>query len=226
MFTIHHLNNSRSQRVIWLLEELGFAYQIKSYQRDPVTMLAPDELKKVHPLGKSPVLEHEGKVIAETGAIFDYILNIYGNGPLNPNLSTSEGLAMNHWIHYAEGSAMPPLLMKLVFDRLPERAGSFIRPIVRKVRDKAIKTFIGPQIANHTKYWADALTKNEWFAGSKFTAADIMMSFPLEALTSRSPDTIPQVIQDFVAKIHARPAYQAALKNGGEYAYAKLQETE
>jgi len=226
VFTIHHLNNSRSQRVLWLLEELGFAYQIKSYQRDPVTMLAPQELKNVHPLGKSPVLEHEGKVIAETGAIFDYILNIYGNGPLNPDFSTNEGLAMNHWIHYAEGSAMPPLLMKLVFDRLPEKAGGLVRPIVRKVRDKAIQTFIGPQIASHIKYWSDALSKNEWFAGSEFTAADIMMSFPLEALTMRSPDTVPPVIQDFVKKIHARPAYQTALSKGGEYAYAKRQETE
>ncbi|ACT59056.1 glutathione S-transferase [Hirschia baltica] len=223
MFTIHHLNNSRSQRVLWLMEELQFTYQIKFYQRDEITMLAPADLKSVHPLGKSPILEHEGRKIAETGAIFDYLLHIYGKGPLNPSMDTSEGRSMNHWIHYAEGSAMPPLLMKLVFDRLPLNVNPLMRPLVRMVSNKAIKSYVTPQIANHVGYWSQALTKNQWFAGSEFTAADIMMSFPLEALTSRSPQAIPQVIQDFVAKIHARPAYQAALKKGGEYAYAKAQ---
>lgn len=223
MFTVHHLNNSRSQRVLWLLEELEFTYKIISYERDAKTLLAPPELKKIHPLGKSPVLEHEGRVIAETGAIFSYLLNLYGNGPLGPSQDTNEGILLRHWLHYAEGSAMPPLLMKLVFDRLPDNAGGLMKPLVRKISDKAIAGFVVPRIKEHIDYWETSLSATGWFAGSTFTAADMMMSFPLEAASARANASERPAIADFLKRIHARPAYQAALKKGGEYAYAKVE---
>ena len=221
MIVVHHLNNSRSQRVLWLLEELDLPYEIKFYERDKATMLAPPELKAVHPLGKSPVITDGDKTIAESGAIVDYIVSTYGAGRLIPAEGTPERLRYNFWLHYAEGSAMPPLLMKLIFGVLPERAPFFLKPIVKGIANAAQKGFIDPQLTLHTTYWENELAKSAWFAGPAFTAADIQMSFPVEAAASRAGvnEDFPNLMS-FLADIHARPAYRRALEKGGPYAYA------
>ena len=219
MIVVHHLNNSRSQRVLWLLEELGVGYEIKSYQRDLKTMLAPVELSEVHPLGKAPVITDGDVTLAETGAIVEYIVERYGGGLLIPAAGTPERLRYTYWLHYAEGSAMPPLLLKLVFARMPKGPlPFFIRPIARAISDRAISTFIGPQIATHLNYMEAEIGKNEWFAGDEFSAADIQMSFPLEAAAARGglDDRWPGLM-NFLARIHARPAYERALERGGDY---------
>ena len=221
MIIVHHLNNSRSQRVLWLLEELELPYEIKHYERDKATMLAPPELLKIHPLGKSPVITDGDKTIAESGAIVDYIISTYGNGRLIPPEGTPERLRYTYWLHYAEGSAMPPLLMKLVFGVLPERAPWFVKPIVQGIADTANRTFIDPQLKLHTTYWEGELSKSQWFAGNDFTAADIQMSFPLEAASSRAGiDKGYPKVHAFLNAIHARPAYKRALEKGGPYAFA------
>lgn len=221
MLTVHHLNNSRSQRVLWLLEELGTPYEIKHYQRDPATMLAPPELKAVHPLGKSPVITVDGGVLAETGAIVDYIVARYGGGRLIPPPRTPERLAWNYWLHAAEGSAMPPLLLKLVFSALPARAPGLLRGLVKSIAARAEAGFIDPQLTTLFDYWEGVLSRTEWFAGPEFTAADIMMSFPIEAAADRAGalNGRPKLAA-FLQKIHARPAYRRALEKGGPYAYA------
>lgn len=220
MIVVHHLNNSRSQRVLWLLEELEIPYEIKPYERDAQTMLAPPELRAVHPLGKSPVITDGDKVIAETGAIVEYLLETYGRGRLVPPPGTHERLRHTYWLHYAEGSAMTPLLMKLVFNTLPRRAPGLLRGVVKSISARAQAGFVDPQLKAHMDYWEAELAKSEWFAGSAFTAADIMMSFPLETAASRAgADSRPHV-KAFLDRIHARPAYQRALERGGPYAYA------
>lgn len=221
MITVHHLNNSRSQRVLWLLEELGLPYDIKFYERDKASMLAPEALKAIHPLGKSPVITDAGKTIAETGAVIDYLVSTYGNGRLIPPEGSDERLRYTYWLHYAEGSAMSPLLMKLVFSLLPERSPGLLRPLVRMIADRAQKNFIDPQLALHARYWEAELNKSAWFAGDEFTAADVMMSFPLEAAAARAGTNqgFPK-LSAFLERIHARPAYQRALERGGAYAYA------
>jgi len=220
MITVHHLNNSRSQRVLWLLEELGALYEVKRYERDAKTMLAPSSLKAVHPLGKSPVITDNGKTIAETGAIIDYILENYGDGRFIPKPGTDERLRYTYWMHYAEGSAMTPLLLKLVFTRIPMNAPGLIRGIVKSVMTQAQKRLSDPQIGMHMTYWDDELSKSQWFAGNEFTAADIMMSFPLEAAAQRAGARSRPMIAAFLDRIHQRPAYIAALKKGGPYDYA------
>lgn len=221
MLTVHHLNNSRSQRVLWLLEELGTPYEIKHYQRDPQTMLAPPELKAVHPLGKSPVITVDGGVLAETGAIIDYIVARYGKGRLIPPPNTPERLAWTYWLHFAEGSAMPPLLLKLVFSALPARAPGLLRGLVRSIATRAQSGFVDPQLKTLFDYLEQVLTRTEWFAGPEFTAADIMMSFPLEAAADRASALAGRPhLAAFLEKIHARPAYRRALEKGGPYAYA------
>jgi glutathione S-transferase len=221
MLTVHHLNNSRSQRILWLLEELELSYEIKHYQRDPKTMLAPPELKAIHPLGKSPVVTDGDKVLAETGAIIDYILTHYAAGRLTPPDGTPDRLALDYWLHYAEGSAMPPLLLSLVFGVLPERAPFFVKPIVKGITATAMKSFIKPQLDLHIGYWEGVLDKTPWFAGQDMTAADIMMSFPVEAAASRGGlDKRYPRLQAFLKRIHGRAAYQRALEKGGPYAYA------
>ncbi|MBO9687268.1 glutathione S-transferase family protein [Roseateles chitosanitabidus] len=220
MITVHHLNNSRSQRVLWLLEELGLPYEIKHYQRDPKTMLAPPELRAVHPLGKSPVITDDGLTIAESGAILEYLVDRYGDGRLKPVAGTEDALRYRYWMHYAEGSAMPPLLLKLVFDRI-ERAPMpfFVKPIARGIAAKAKRTFVQPQIDNHMNYLEAQLARQPWFAGADFTAADVQMSFPLEAAAQRGGPVAKQPrITDFLQRIHARPAYRRALERGGPYA--------
>lgn len=220
MITVHHLNNSRSQRVLWLLEELGLPYQVKRYERDKQTMLAPPELKKIHPLGKSPVITDEGRTLAETGAIIEYILERYGNGRLIPPAGSDDHLRFIYWLHYAEGSAMTPLLLKLIFTRMPANAPGLMRGVVRSITRQAEARLADPAIKMHLDYWNDELSKSEWFAGSSFTAADIMMSFPLEAAAARADARSRPRVSAFLDKIHARPEYQAALKTGGPYDYA------
>lgn len=221
MITVHHLNNSRSQRVLWLLEELGLEYEIKHYERDPQTLLAPKELREVHPLGKSPIITEGSMTLAESGAIIDYLASRYGQ-QLIPPVDSAERARYTYWLHYAEGSAMPPLLLKLVFDRV--RTGPmpfFARPIARAISDQVTRVFIQPQLNLHFDYLESELSKHEWFAGDVFTAADIQMSFPLEAAACRAGLTQGRPkLKAFLERIHARPAYQRALEKGGPYDYA------
>ena len=227
MITVHHLNNSRSQRVLWLLEELKLEYQVKRYERDPKTMLAPPELKAVHPLGKSPVITEDGITVAESGAIVEYLLDRHGERPrapkLRPAAGTPERLRFTYWLHYAEGSAMTPLLLALIFGRLPKAPMPFFaKPVAKAIAAGAMKSLIHPQINAHLDFMEAELATSEWFAGNHFSAADIQMSFPLEAAASRgglgsdTTATRPGLIA-FLERIHARPAYQKALKEGGPY---------
>ncbi len=219
MITVHHLNNSRSQRILWLLEELGIEYEIQRYERDPKTMLAPASLRKIHPLGKSPVITDGALTLAESGAIIEYLVERYGNGRLIPALGTPERLRYTYWLHYAEGSAMPPLLLKLIFDQIENRPMPFfVRPIAKSITGRVKSSFIEPQIAQHLDYLEAELGKSTWFAGNEFTAADIQMSFPLEAAAARAGlnASRPQLMA-FLERIHTRPAYQNALNRGGAY---------
>ena len=223
MIVVHHLNNSRSQRVLWLLEELGLPYEVKRYERDPETMLAPAALRKVHPLGKSPVITDGAQTVAESGAIVEYLVDRHGHGRLAPAPGTPERLRYTYWLHYAEGSAMPPLLLKLVFDRVESAPMPFFaRGIARVITRRVKSSFIEPQIAQHLDYLEGELAKTTWFAGAEFSAADIQMSFPIEAAATRAGlgSTRPQ-LKAFLKRIHARPAYQRALERGGPYALAK-----
>src|SRR5579871_320892 len=185
MIVVHHLNNSRSQRVLWLLEELGLEYEIKRYQRDPKTMLAPPELRQVHPLGKSPVIVDGGLTLAESGAIVHYLVERHGGGRLLPALGTPERVRCIYWMHFAEGSAMPPLLLKLIFDRTAKGAPLLVRPVARAIAQKVKSSFIEPNIARNLDYMEAEIAKTGWFAGTELTAADIQMSFPLEASAAR-----------------------------------------
>lgn len=222
MITVHHLNNSRSQRILWLLEELGVDYQIKRYERDPQTMLAPPELRAIHPLGKSPVVTDGELTLAESGAIIDYLANRYGPHLL-PAPESPERLRCTYWLHYAEGSAMSPLLLKLVFDKVESSPMPFfIKPIARGIAQKVKGAFVTPQLKLHLDYLEGELGKSTWFAGEALSAADIQMSFPLEAAAARAGlDASRPRLMAFLERIHARPAYQRALEKGGEYAYAK-----
>ncbi|WP_186031382.1 glutathione S-transferase family protein [Burkholderia gladioli] len=220
MLIVHHLNNSRSQRVLWLLEELGVPYELKRYERDPKTMLAPPELRAIHPLGKSPVLTDEGFTLAESGAIIEYLVERYGEGRFAPPPGTPQRLRYTYWLHYAEGSAMPPLLLKLVALRIAQAPMPFFaRPIARKISSTLQSSFVDPQLKLHLGYVDAALRETGWFVGDSFSAADVQMSFPLEAAASRA-DTLAQLpaIRAFLERIHARPAYQRALQRGGPYA--------
>lgn len=206
MIVVHHLNNSRSQRVLWLLEELGIEYEIKFYERDAKTMMAPESLRQVHPLGKSPVITDADLTIAESGAIIEYLVDRYGNGRLVPASGTPEYLRYKYWLHYAEGSAMPPLVMRLVLNNFGAGDSS------------VVSGFVAPQIKLHFDYIEGELSKNTWFVGKEFTAADIQMSFPLEVAA-----TIPEEVEsrpklkEFIDRIHGRPAYKRALERGGKY---------
>lgn len=220
MITVHHLNNSRSQRVLWLLEELGVPYRVVRYERDSATMRAPAELQKVHPLGKSPVIDDEGRIIAETGAIIEYVVATYDhNRSLVPALGTRDHRDWTYWLHYAEGSAMPLLLLKLIFLRMHQGVPAVLRPLVRKVGSTMQARLTDPQLIIHLRFWSDTLRQgNGWFAGKAFSAADIMMSFPLEAAAARvglGEEHTP--VRDFLDRIHARPAYRRAVETGGPY---------
>ncbi len=221
MIKVHHLNDSRSQRVLWLLEELGLDYEVVRYERNSATRLAPPELIAIHPLGKSPVIEDGDIKVAETGAIFEYLLDTYAEGRLRPSARTEDARRFTYWLHYSEGSAMPPLLLALVFSVLPKRVPGLIRPIIKAVSDKTTATLVDPQLRAAVAFWEAELTRSEWFAGDQFTAADIMMSFPVEAGATRAFEIADQPhLKAFLMRIHARPAYQRALERGGPYAYA------
>ena len=207
MIIVHHLNNSRSQRILWMLEELATPYEVRRYERDRKTMLAPPSLRALPPLGKSPMVEMDGRVLVESGAIVEYLVDA-ADGKLGPSDDMDERLRYRMFLHYAEGSVMPPLLVKLVLSRVPIMGRLAIRQIQ-------------PMIDRHLDFIEDELGQRPWFAGNEMTAADIMMSFPLEAATARGglderrPNTMA-----WLKKIHARPAYQRALAAGGPYAYA------
>jgi glutathione S-transferase len=219
MIRVHHLNNSRSQRILWLLEELGLDYEIVHYQRDAQTMLAPTELKKLHPLGKSPLLEVDGLVLAESGAIIEYLVDHFDTErTLSPAPDSPARVRFNYWLHYAEGSLMPPLLMSLVFSRLKSAPMPFfVRPVARGIADKVMGSFVSPQLQLHFDYLEAELAAHEWFGGAEFGAADIQMSFPVEAGGARLGYSKRPRLQRFLKAIHARPAYQRALKKGGPY---------
>jgi glutathione S-transferase len=206
MIRVHHLNNSRSQRVLWLLEEIGTPYEVVRYQRK-ATMLAPQELKRVHPLGKSPVIEDDGKNFAETGLIVEYLVERYGPD-LAPTRDSDLYWRYKYWLHYAEGSLMPPLLLKLVVKRL----GLFGLPA---------RGFVNSQLKLHLDFLEAELGSTPWFLGESFSAADIMLSFPLEAANERAglDQTRPRLM-DFLGRIHARPAYRRAIERGGAYRYS------
>jgi glutathione S-transferase len=219
MITVHHLNNSRSQRVLWLLEELGLPYEIQHHQRDPVTSLAPPALRQVHPLGKSPVLTDGALTVAESGAILEYLVDRHGGGRLKPPADSDDALRYRYFMHFAEGSAMPPLVMTLIFNRIASAPMPFFaKPIAKGIAAKVLKGYLQPQIASQLAFLEAELAERPWFAGAGFSAADVQMSFPLEAAAARAGGLARHPkLQDFLARIHARPAYQRALARGGPY---------
>lgn len=205
--TVHHLENSRSQRVLWLLEELGMPYEVKRYGRDPSTMRAPPELRKIHPLGRSPLIEDGELVLSETGAIFEYLVE-KGDGSLGPPPHRGSVLRYRHFLHYAEGSLMPPLFALLIIGRLGLLGKPAKKPVLAMMDE-------------HLDWLETELAQHPYFAGETFTAADIMMSFPIELSRNRAglDRSRPKLI-DWLDRMHARPAYAAAIKAGGPYAYA------
>jgi glutathione S-transferase len=218
MITVHHLENSRSQRVLWLLEELRLPYEIVRYERDPASQLAPAELRRIHPLGKSPVITDGKTTVAETGAIVEYLVEQAG-GALRPQPASAEHLRYTYWLHFAEGSAMPPLLLALIFNRIKKAPMPFFaRPIARAMADKVLDGYVKPDLRRQLAYIESELATRTWFAGRAFTAADVMMSFPLEAAASRGAlrGRLPN-IGAFLERIHERPAYKRALDRGGPY---------
>ncbi|ABQ29489.1 MULTISPECIES: glutathione S-transferase [Acidiphilium] len=221
MIVVHHLEASRSQRVLWLLEELGLEYEVQRYDRDRKTRLAPPSLRAVHPLGKSPVITDGGITVAETGAIVEYLIGTYGKGRLIPPEGTDERRRYTYWLHHAEGSAMPFLVMKLVFDEMPKQAPFVLKPLMRAIGNKVGDAFLDPNLGANIRFWEDALANSAWFAGDALTGADIMMSFPIEAANTRGllRGNYPR-LNAFLAAIHARPAWQRALERGGPYPFA------
>lgn len=220
MITVHHLENSRSQRVLWLLEELGLRYEIQRYARDPKTMYAPPELQRVHPLGKSPVITDGDATVAESGAIVEYLLDTYDKkARLRPPPGTPERRRFTYWLHFAEGSAMPPLLMKLVFDKVRRApVPFFVKPVTRGIADKVVASFVTPNLERMYAFMEGELRERPWFAGADFSAADVQMSFPLEAAAQRGGlDARYPRLRDWLERIHARAAYRRALERGGPY---------
>lgn len=222
MVTLHHLNNSRSQRILWLLEELDVDYDIKHYERDSETNLAPAALRAVHPLGRAPILTHGDVVIPESGAIVDYLVQHYGKETFSPPADSKAYQEYLFWLHFAEGSLMPPLVAKMILEKARLKAAKpfFVKPIADKIIDGIINAYYGPNLNQSLAYIEAYLEQNKWFAGESPTAADVQMIFPLEALVaSGKADSLP-AISAYVARVHARPAYQRALEKGGDYAYA------
>jgi len=217
MITVHHLNNSRSQRILWLLEELELPYEIVRYERDPKTMLAPASLRAIHPLGKSPVITEGDATIAESGAILEYVVETHGNGALVPPHGTPAYRHYRYFLHYAEGSLMPLLVMKLVFNKLKTDAPILIRPISKAISRTVSRRYLDPNLATHLGFLGGHLAKNTWFTGDSFTAADVQMSFPIEGAVARASDGIPPTITEWLGRIQARPAYRRAIERGGEH---------
>ncbi|HEY0480143.1 MAG TPA: glutathione S-transferase [Kofleriaceae bacterium] len=220
MITVHHLNNSRSQRVLWLLEELELPYQIVKYERDPRTMLAPASLRAIHPLGKSPVITDGDATLAESGAILEYLVETYGKGRLAPPAGSPGYRDYRYFMHYAEGSLMPFLVMKLVFNKVSTDAPFLVRPIAKTISGTVSSRFLDPNLKAHLAFLADHLGKHAWFAGDAFSAADVQMSFPIEGAIARAGGGIPPKLTEWLAKIQARPAYRRAIEKGGDYQIA------
>ncbi len=218
MLTVHHLENSRSQRILWLLEELGIDYEIKRYGRDKETMLAPPELREIHPLGKAPVIDDNGLVIAESGAIIEYLVGTYDKGNLLPADGTPERLAYTYWLHYAESSLMSLLLLSLVLGQIETKTPALIRPIARKIAQSVRSAYVDPNLERHFSYMESTLQQSTWFCGEQMTAADCQMSFAIEAAEARTDlgERYPHLAA-FLDRIRARPAYKAALDRGGHY---------
>lgn len=217
--TLHHLENSRSQRILWLLEELGVDYRIKRYQRDKTTSLAPPALLKVHPLGKSPVITDGPVTVAESGAIIEYLVDRYDTGRLRPAAGTSERLAYTYWLHYAEGSFMPLMIISLIMGKVESAPMPFfIKPVARGIVSKVRSGYLDQNVKRNLDFMESSLAQTPWFCGQDLTAADIQMSFALEAAevrTNLSAD-YPN-LAGFLQRMRALPAYQAALKKGGPY---------
>jgi glutathione S-transferase len=223
VITVHHLNNSRSQRVLWMLEELELPYEIVTYERDPETLLAPAALEAIHPLGKSPVIDDGGIRVAESGAILEYLVDTHGKGRFVPPAGTQAHRDYKYFLHYAEGSLAPFLLLKLVFRRVRQAPlPFFVRPIARKIADKVDAAYADPNLARHVKFLGDHLASRPWFAGDDFTACDVQMSFAMEALVSRARHAAPEApwssIEAWVVRARDRPAFQRAIERGGPYA--------
>jgi glutathione S-transferase len=223
MITVHHLDHSRSNRVLWLLEELELPYEIKVYKRNSETLLAPTELKDIHPLGKSPVLEDGTIKIAESGAIIAYLLETYGQGRLQPKPGSADWRNFQYFLHYAEGSLMPVLLLGLVFSRLSKPPVPFVvRPVTRLIEIGMMQKLIGPQYKANFEFLDKELSSRPWFAGESFSAADIQMSYPLEAAAARGLTENKANIKKWIQTIQARPAYKRAVARGGPVALDHL----
>lgn len=219
MITVHHLENSRSQRILWLLEELGVEYRIVRYQRDKSTGLAPPELVNVHPLGKAPVITDGDVTVAESGAIIEYLADRYDDGRLRPAEGTPERLAYTYWLHYAEGTFMPLMILSLIMRRIASaRMPFFVKPIARGIVAKVRSGYLDPNLERNLAFMESTLAVADWFCGRRMTAADIQMSFAVEAAAVRTNllDNYPR-LADFQERIYARPAYRAALEKGGPY---------
>jgi len=219
MITLHYLENSRAQRILWLLEELGVDYEIKHYKRNSETMLAPPELKKIHALGKSPIITDGEVCIAESAAIVEYLIETYGNGKLVPKLASSDHLKYREKMHYAEGSIMPFMLLTLIFNKIKTAPMPFfVKPIAKAIANKTLQSFVSPNVKTHLSYLEEELSQTGWFAGDELTGADIMMSFPLEAASARAnlKEDFPN-LSAYLKKIHAMPSYQKALEKGLPY---------
>ncbi len=220
MIVVHHLEKSRSHRIVWLLEELGLDYEVVRYARDPATLRAPPELKAVHPLGRAPVVVEGGEVLSESGAIIETLLDRHDpEGRLRPPVGSPERVRWQHWMHFAEGSAMPPLLLTLVFGRIRQAPMPFfVRPIARRIADGAMQGFVGPQVRANGDYIESALRERAWFAGDAFSAADIQMSFPLQAMAARADVSAWPALNDWLRRIEARAAWQRAVERVGPLA--------
>jgi len=219
MIVVHHLENSRSQRILWLLEELGIEYELKHYERDRVTSLAPLELIQVHPLGKAPVITDGERTVAESGAIVEYLVNTYGNGKLKPADGSPGSFAYLYWMHYAEGTFMPLMIMSLIMNRIENaKVPFFVKPVARGIVKKVRDGYLDPNIKRNLDFMESALASSRWFCGDDFTAADIMMSFPVEAAEVRVDLTADYPhLNGFLKRIRSRAAYKRALEKGGPY---------
>ncbi len=220
MLVVHHLENSRSHRILWLLEELGVDYEIKRYERDKTTNLAPPELREVHPLGKSPVITDDDVTVAESGLIVEYLIEKYGNGRLMPVVGTPEHLQFRYWMHYAEGTFMPLMIISLILNRIETApVPFFLKPVTKQIASKAMAAYAGPNIKLNLAYLEEALQNSTWFCGDEMTGADILLSFPIEAAATRTDLSEYPALNEFRQRIRALPAYQRAIEKGGPYIY-------
>ena len=219
MLIVHHLENSRSQRILWLLEELGIEYEIKRYGRDKQTSLAPPELTEIHPLGKAPVIVDDTVTVAESGAIIEYLVHTYDDGRLHPAAGSPDWRTYIYWMHYAEGTFMPLMIISLILARIETAPMPFfIKPIAKGIAGKVRASYLDANVKRNLEFMEETLSQSKWFCGEQFTAADVQMSFALEAAEVRTnlADAYPH-LAGFLKAARARPAYKAALDRGGHY---------